>query len=88
VAGKAVAEGVDPEGGRAAAAGGGLPDWRTSSSSVPVVEALNAIYGTDFLGFCYGFRAGRSPHRALDALAAGIYRRKVNWLLDADIRGF
>jgi RNA-directed DNA polymerase len=53
-----------------------------------VVEVLNAIYETDFLGFSYGFRPGRSPHRALDALAAGIYRRRVNWVLDADIRGF
>jgi RNA-directed DNA polymerase len=53
-----------------------------------VVEVLNAIYERDFLGFSYGFRPGRSPHRALDALAAGIYRRKVNWVLDADIRGF
>ncbi len=53
-----------------------------------VVEVLNAIYEMDFLGFSYGFRPGRSPHRALDALAAGIYRRKVNWVLDADIRGF
>jgi len=53
-----------------------------------VVEVLNAIYETDFLGFSYGFRPGRSPHRALDALAVGIYRRKVNWVLDADIRGF
>ena len=53
-----------------------------------VVEVLNAIYETDFLGFSYGFRPGRSPHRALDALAVGIERRKVNWVLDADIRGF
>jgi RNA-directed DNA polymerase len=53
-----------------------------------VVEVLNAIFETDFLGFSYGFRPGRSPHRALDALAVGIYRRKVNWVLDADIRGF
>jgi RNA-directed DNA polymerase len=52
-----------------------------------VVEVLNAVYETDFLGFSYGFRRGRSPHRALDALAAGIYRRRVNWILDADIRG-
>ena len=50
-----------------------------------VVEVLNAIYETDFLGFSYGFRPGRSPHDALDALAAGIYRKKVNWVLDADI---
>jgi RNA-directed DNA polymerase len=53
-----------------------------------VVEVLNAIYETDFVGFSYGFRPGRSPHHALDALATGITRRKVNWVLDADIRGF
>ncbi len=53
-----------------------------------VVEVLNAIYEVDFLGFSYGFRPARSPHHALDALAAGILRRRVNWVLDADIRGF
>jgi group II intron reverse transcriptase/maturase len=53
-----------------------------------VVEVLNAIYETDFLGFSYGFRPGRSQHQALDALVVGIRRRKVNWLLDADIRGY
>jgi len=50
------------------------------------VEVLNAIYEADFLGFSYGFRPGRSPHQALDALAAGIQRKKVSWVLDADIR--
>src|SRR3954471_20660539 len=53
-----------------------------------VVEVLNAVYETDFLGFSYGFRPGRSPHHALDALAVGIERKKVNFVLDADIRGF
>ena len=53
-----------------------------------VVEVLNAIYEADFRGFSYGFRPGRSPHRALDALTTGISRRKVNWVLDADIRDF
>ena len=53
-----------------------------------VVEVLNAIYEEDFLGFSYGFRPGRSPHEALDALAVGILRKKVNWILDADIRDF
>jgi RNA-directed DNA polymerase len=53
-----------------------------------VVGVLNAIYEADFLGFSYGFRPGRSPHQALDALTAGIYRKKVNWVLDADIRDF
>jgi RNA-directed DNA polymerase len=53
-----------------------------------VVEVLNAIYETDFLGFSYGFRPGRSQHHALDALVVGIYRRRINWILDADIRAF
>src|SRR5215471_15283044 len=53
-----------------------------------VAEVLNAIYEEDFPGFSYGFRPGRKPHDALDALAAGIEKRKVNWILDADIRGF
>jgi len=53
-----------------------------------VVEVLNAIYEEDFTGFSYGFRPGRDPHQALDALAAGILRKNVNWVLDADIRDF
>jgi len=53
-----------------------------------LVEVLNAIYETDFLGFSYGFRPGRSPHHALDALAAGIVNKKVNWVLDADFRDY
>src|SRR6266568_37699 len=53
-----------------------------------VAGVLNAVYEADFLGFSYGFRPGRGPHQALDALAAGIYRKKVNWVLDADIRDF
>jgi RNA-directed DNA polymerase len=53
-----------------------------------VVGILNTIYEMDFLGFSYGFRPGRSQHDALDALAVGIRRKKVNWVLDADIRGF
>jgi RNA-directed DNA polymerase len=53
-----------------------------------LVEVLNAIYETDFLGFSYGFRPGRSPHHALDALAAGIVGEKVNWVLDADFSDY
>ena len=53
-----------------------------------VMEVLNAIYEEDFLGFSYGFRPGRSQHQALDALAFAVCRKKVNWVLDADIRGF
>jgi len=52
------------------------------------VEVLNAVYEVDFRGFSYGFRPGRSPHDALDALAVGIGGKKVNWVLDADISNF
>src|ERR1700730_3245782 len=53
-----------------------------------VVKILNQIYEEDFLGFSYGFRPGRSQHDGLDALTVGIERKRVNWVLDADIRGF
>ena len=53
-----------------------------------VVTILNQIYEVDFKGFSYGFCPGRSPHQALDALTVGIQRKRVNWVLDADIRGF
>jgi group II intron reverse transcriptase/maturase len=53
-----------------------------------VVTILNQIYEVDFKGFSYGFRPGRSPHQALDALYVGLVRSKVNWVLDADIRSF
>ncbi|HEY8671762.1 MAG TPA: reverse transcriptase domain-containing protein, partial [Terriglobales bacterium] len=52
------------------------------------VLVLNAIYEGDFCGFSYGFRPGRGPHDALDALSVAIDRRKVNWILDADIQNF
>jgi RNA-directed DNA polymerase len=53
-----------------------------------VVAVLNAVYEEDFLGFSYGFRPGRGAHDALDALCVGIIGRKVNFILDADIRSF
>ncbi len=53
-----------------------------------IVEVLNAVYEEDFLGFSHGFRPGRSPHHALDALSVAITRKNVNWVLDADIRDF
>lgn len=52
------------------------------------VEVLNAVYEVDFLGFSYGFRPKRGAHDALDALAVGLMKKRVNWVLDADIRGF
>ena len=53
-----------------------------------VVTVLNAIYEEDFLGFSYGFRPGRGQHNALDALCVAIKGKRVNWVLDADIKGF
>ncbi|WP_413187268.1 group II intron reverse transcriptase/maturase [Paraburkholderia sacchari] len=53
-----------------------------------LVAVLNAVYETEFLGFSYGFRPGRGQHDALDALATGIARTSVNWILDADISRF
>jgi len=53
-----------------------------------LVKVLNGIYERDFIGFSYGFRPGRSPHDALNALMGGIMTRKVSWVLDADIRDY
>ena len=53
-----------------------------------VVEVLNAVYEADFLGFSYGFRPGRCQHDALDALAVGITRTNVNYIVDADVEKF
>ena len=74
------------------------PDGRQRPLAVAALEdkivqratatLLNAIYEEDFLGFSYGFRPGRSAHHAMDALVVGIGSRKVNWILDADIRSF
>jgi len=66
----------------------GVPALEDKIVQRATVEVLNAIYEQDFLGFSYGFRPGRSPHQALDALAVGIGTRRVNWVLDADIGKF
>jgi RNA-directed DNA polymerase len=66
----------------------GVPTLEDKLVQRAVVEVLNAIYEADFMSFSYGFRPGRSQHAALDALAVGLKRRHVNWVLDADIRGF
>jgi len=66
----------------------GVPTLEDKIVQRSVVEVLNAVYEQDFLGFSYGFRPGRSPHQALDALAVGILTRRVRWVLDADIRDF
>jgi len=66
----------------------GVPVLEDKVVQRATVEVLNAIYETDFLGFSYGFRPGRSQHRALDALYVGLLTMKVNWVLDVDIRAF
>lgn len=66
----------------------GVPVLEDKIVQRATTEVLNAIYETDFVGFSYGYRPGRGQHNCLDALYVGIYSRKVNWVLDADIRGF
>ena len=66
----------------------GVPALEDKIVQRAAVEVLNAIYETDFLGYSYGFRPGRSQHNALDALYTGLLTRKVNWVLDLDIQGF
>ncbi len=53
-----------------------------------VVAILTPIYEAEFLGFSYGFRPKRNQHQALDALAFGIGRRRINWVLDCDVQSF
>jgi RNA-directed DNA polymerase len=64
----------------------GIPTLEDKVVQRTTVDVLDAIYEADFLGFSYGFRPGRSPHQALDALYTGLLTRKVNWVLDADVR--
>jgi len=66
----------------------GIPALEDKIVQGGVSEVLSAIYEVDFLGFSYGFRPGRSPHQALDALNAALIKRKINWVLDADVRRF
>jgi group II intron reverse transcriptase/maturase len=66
----------------------GVPVLEDKIVQRATVDVLNAIYETDFLGFSYGFRPGRSQHHALDALYTGLLTKKVNWVLDIDIRAF
>jgi RNA-directed DNA polymerase len=74
-----------PDGGQRPLAVAALEDKIVQRATAAV---LNAIYEEDFLGFSYGFRPGRGAHDALDALAVGIGSKKVNFILDADIRAF
>jgi len=66
----------------------GIPTLEDKIAQRAATKVLTAVYETDFKGFSYGFRPGRSAHDALDALAVGIAIRKVGWVLDADVRSF
>lgn len=66
----------------------GVPTLEDKLVQRAAAEVMGAVFEADFKGFSYGFRPGRSPHNALDALVVGIKRKKIGWVLDADIRGF
>jgi RNA-directed DNA polymerase len=66
----------------------GVPVLEDKIVQYACVLVLNAVYETEFLGFSYGYRPGRSQHKCLDALYVGMLTKKVNWIVDADIRGF
>jgi group II intron reverse transcriptase/maturase len=66
----------------------GVPALEDKLVQRATVEVLNNIYETDFLGFSYGFRPKRNQHKALDALYCGLHERRVNWVLDLDVRSF
>jgi RNA-directed DNA polymerase len=66
----------------------GIPTLEDKLVQRAAAEVVGAVYETSFRGFSYGFRPGRGQHNALDAVTVAIERRKVNWILDADIRGF
>ena len=66
----------------------GVPVLEDKIVQRSAVEVLSAIYEVDFLGFSYGFRLQRSQHQALDAVAYGIWKKRVNWILDADFQSF
>jgi group II intron reverse transcriptase/maturase len=66
----------------------GVPALEDKLVQRATVEVLNQIYETDFLGFSYGFRPQRNQHKALDALWCGLQQRRVNWVLDLDVRSF
>lgn len=66
----------------------GVPALEDKIVQSAVAEVLSAVYEVDFLGFSYGFRPGRNPHMALDALHTAIMSQRVTWVLDADIRSF
>ena len=75
-----------PDGGTRPLGVAAVEDKIVQKAVVDVV--LTPIYEAEFLGFSYGFRPGRGAHDALDALAYGIEKRKVSWIVDADVRAY
>lgn len=66
----------------------GIPTLEDKIVQWVTAQVFTVIWEAEFLGFSYGFRRGRNPHNALDALTVGVTQKQVNWVLDADIRGF
>src|SRR6201997_1918278 len=66
----------------------GIAALEDKTVQAAVVAILTPIYEAEFLGFSYGFRPKRNQHQALDALAFGIGRRRINWVLDCDVQSF
>jgi retron-type reverse transcriptase len=66
----------------------GIPALEDKIVQSAIAELLSAIYEVDFLGFSYGFRPGRNPHQALEALETALMKERINWVLDADSRSF
>jgi RNA-directed DNA polymerase len=53
-----------------------------------VARILEAVFEADFLDCSYGFRPGRNPHHALQALRVQIVTKKVGQVFEADIRSY
>lgn len=66
----------------------GIPTLEDKIVQWVTAQIFTVLWEAEFLGFSYGFRPGRNPHNGLDALTVGITQKRVNWVLDADIRGF
>ena len=75
-----------PDGGTRPVGVAAIEDKTVQKAVTEII--LTPIYEAEFLGFSYGFRPGRGAHNALDALAVGLTRRKINWVVDCDIRAF
>jgi group II intron reverse transcriptase/maturase len=66
----------------------GIPTFEDKVLQRAVAMVLEAVYEQDFLDCSYGFRPGRSPHQALEALWKGLMNMGGGWLVDVDISKF